>query len=240
MRTSRTSRTTSRVSDGGPAALRPLAETSLRRAGSRWRVFRCRSRFARSCPRLARGVRGRACRRGGARTIHAGGAAAHRMALHALDHFPVALAHAFVVRLADVAAASGSGPVVRGPRGGGVGALPGALRGALVALGRAGVLVLHGALAALRRAGVLVLRVGRRNGERQREDRKCDVFHRGASVGPCALQVTVATSRRRGNARPYAGGGRDVRASVDGDLPCSQAPAPTRIRWHSLLSEGKL
>src|SRR5919109_239536 len=221
MRTSRTSRTTSRVSDGGPAALRPLAETSLRRAGSRWRVFRCRSRFARSCPRLARGVRGRACRRGGARTIHAGGAAAHRMALHALDHFPVALAHAFVVRLADVAAASGSGPVVRGPRGGGVLALP-------------------GALAALRRAGVLVLRVGRRNGERQREDRKCDVFHRGASVGPCALQVTVATSRRRGNARPYAGGGRDVRASVDGDLPCSQAPAPTRIRWHSLLSEGKL
>src|SRR5437870_6583070 len=88
-----------------PSALARLARGVGARAGARVGGGCVRTRRA----ARAAGVAGR----GGARAIHGGRAAAHRMALLALDHLPVAVAHAFVVRLAEVMAARGRGPILR-------------------------------------------------------------------------------------------------------------------------------
>src|SRR2546422_7277780 len=170
-----------------PSALARLARGVGARAGARVGGGCVRTRRA----ARAAGVAGR----GGARAIHGDRAAAHRMALLALDHLPVAVAHAFVVRLAEVMAARGRGPILRllVHRGGlaGVAGLRGGLGGvsALLRAGLGGVgallrcrlggvgALLRGRLAAVI-GGVLVLRAGRGYGERQAEDRKGEELHR--------------------------------------------------------------
>src|SRR5256712_8452091 len=159
-----------------PSALARLARGVGARAGARVGGGCVRTRRA----ARAAGVAGR----GGARAIHGGRAAAHRMALLALDHLPVAVAHAFVVRLAEVMAARGRGPILRllvhrgglaGVAGlrGGLGGVSALLRGGLGGVGA----LLRGRLAAVI-GGVLVLRAGRAYGERQAKDRKCEELHR--------------------------------------------------------------
>src|SRR3989454_5714380 len=149
-----------------PSALTRLARGVGARAGAR---------VGGGCVRTRRAARAaRVAGRGGARAIHGGRAAAHRMALLALDHLPVAVAHAFVVRLAEVMAARGRGPILRllVHRGGLAGVA--GLRGGLGGVGA----LLRGRLAGVIRAGVPVLRAGRGYGERQAEDRKCEELHR--------------------------------------------------------------
>src|SRR5438132_6895407 len=132
--------------------------------------------------------------RGGAGTIHVGWAAAHRVALLALDHLPVAVAHAVVVRLAEVTAARGRRPVlVALVHRHGLAGLA-ALRCGLVVVGvllrggLAGVgVLLRRRLAGVIRAGVPVLRAGPGYGERPAEDRKCEDLHRCASIQECAF-----------------------------------------------------
>src|SRR2546430_8217401 len=91
----------------------PLARL-VRGVGARTGALVCRGWVRAGRSIRAAGVAGR----GGPGTIHARGAAAHRVALLALDHLPVALAHALVVRLAEVTAARGRRAVrfAPGPR----------------------------------------------------------------------------------------------------------------------------
>src|SRR5437868_3981391 len=220
-----------------PSALARLARGVGARAGARVGGGCVRTRRA----ARAAGVAGR----GGARAIHGGRAAAHRVALLALAHLPVAVAHACVVRLAEVMAARGRGPILRllvhrgglagvaGLRGGlgGVGALLRGGLGGVSALLRGGLggvgALLRGRLAAV--IGVLVLRAGRGYGERQAEDRKCEELHRmppfkgvrSTSEGGDELTLGQRTGARaavmeRGEEAP--GRPREGRAGVDGHV----------------------
>src|SRR6266478_386264 len=203
-----------RAGAAAEAAPSSAGEPSARIAGVVGLVGAARVHLASALARLARGVGARAgalvCRgcvrtgrsiraagvagRGRTGTIHVGGAAAHRVALLALDHLPIAVAHAVVVRLAEVTAARGRKPVlvalvhrhglagIAALRGGlaGVGAL---LRGGLAGVG----VLLRRRLAGVIRAGVPVLGASRGYGERQAEDRKCEDLHRCASIQECAF-----------------------------------------------------
>src|SRR5438132_12714558 len=161
----------------------PLARL-VRGVGARTGALVCRGWVRAGRSIRAAGVAGR----GGPGTIHARGAAAHRVALLALDHLPVALAHALVVRLAEVTAARGRRPVLfalvhrHGLAGlaalrGGLAGVGARLRrglagvGARLRRGLAGVgALLRRGLAGVIRAGVPVLSAGRRYGKRQAED----------------------------------------------------------------------